>query len=83
MNKQKKGFALFSPEKLRALASRAGKKAQANGNTHKFNAETGKAAGQKGGKAVVRKRLAENPNYFSDIGRRGGIAAAKKREMES
>lgn len=78
MTKQKKGFALFDPDKLKALASKAGKKAQANGRAHKFNSQTAKVAGRKGGQAIAAKM---GSDYFGDIGQRGGLALKKKREM--
>ncbi len=46
----KRGFASFSPEKRRAVASKAGKTAHANGTAHKWTSEEARRVGKIGGK---------------------------------
>lgn len=43
------GFASFTPEQRREIASRGGQAARASGKAHRFTPETGKAAGALGG----------------------------------
>ena len=45
----KRGLALMSPEKRRAIASKGGKASQASGKAYRFNSETAAAAGRIGG----------------------------------
>lgn len=49
-NTSKRGFASMAPDKRREICSKGGKMAQAKSDTiHKFNSETGRLAGLKGG----------------------------------
>lgn len=49
--KQRRGFALLSPERVREISSKGGKAAHAVGTAHQFTSEEARAAGAKGGKA--------------------------------
>lgn len=59
MTKEKikhRGFASMSPEKVREIASKGGKVAQALGTAHKWTSEEAKIAGSKGGTATKKAR---------------------------
>ena len=75
---KKKGFALLSPEQRKAIASKGGSVAQANGNANRFTAEQAQVAGQKGGKSVSQDRA-----HLQKIGRVGAINRHKKRKTYS
>lgn len=59
MSKARRGFALLSPDRLREIASKAGKASQANGNAHHFSKALATTAGRKGGLASGRVRSAK------------------------
>ena len=67
------GFASMERDRLIALAGKAGSTAHANGTAHTFDAEEARLAGKKGGAAVSRDR-----QHMAAIGRRGGLARAKR-----
>ena len=71
---QPRGFAALTPEKMRELASRGGRAAQARGTAHKFSPTEARAAGRLGGEAVAKDRA-----YMSELGRRGAIKSAEVR----
>jgi uncharacterized protein len=71
--KRKRGFAAMDPETRRAIASKGGRAAHAQGRAHEFTSEEARAAGTKGGRGVARDR-----QHMADIGRRGGQARANK-----
>lgn len=71
---ERRGFANMERDKLRKWASYGGMVAQANGLAHRFNAETARQAGRKGGLSIARDR-----SYMADLGRRGGIAKREAR----
>jgi general stress protein YciG len=51
MNKiYKRGFASIDPKRQREIASMGGKAAHASGNAYKWNSETAREAGKKGGR---------------------------------
>ena len=54
--KPKRGFALLSKEAQRAIASKGGKAAHANGTAHRYTSEDARIAGAKGGSAPHRVR---------------------------
>jgi general stress protein YciG len=54
-----RGFALLTPERRKAIASRGGKAAHANGTAHEWDHFEAKAAGRIGGRAGKRKRQAQ------------------------
>jgi hypothetical protein len=53
MEKQRRGFALLTPERRKAVSALGGAKAHATGRAHKFTSEEARDAGRKGGKAGV------------------------------
>lgn len=57
-NKQKRGFALLSKEKVSELASKGGRRAWELGKAHKFNGAEASEAGRKGGLAAAANRKA-------------------------
>lgn len=56
---RKKGFALMSPDRLRAVSRSGGKRAQALGRAHSFSAQEAREAGRKGGLASAAVRAAK------------------------
>lgn len=52
MSPQKRGFANLSPDQLREISSRGGKRAHETGKRHKWTSEEAREAGRKGGAAV-------------------------------
>ncbi len=52
--KQRRGFASMDKEKQRAIAAKGGRTAVANGTAHKWNSQTAKEAGSKGGRRSTR-----------------------------
>jgi general stress protein YciG len=69
----KRGFAAMDSEKRKALASKGGKAAHAQGHAHEFNSEEARNAGSKGGKAIARDR-----DHMATIGRLGGLARRRR-----
>lgn len=67
--KKPRGFATISKERLRIIASEAGKKAHQMGLAHKFQAGSKEAidAGKKGG-----KKISLNRGHMAHIGAIGG-----------
>lgn len=65
--KKKSGFASMSADKQRAIASKGGKAAHAQGRAHEFTKDEARVAGRKGGETVSRDR-----DYMAAIGRMGG-----------
>jgi general stress protein YciG len=47
--KRPKGFAAMTPERRKAIARKGGQQAQATGRAHRWNSESGRAAGIVGG----------------------------------
>jgi len=70
--KQKKGFAVMTPEQKKEIASAGGKAAHAKGKAHKFDSATAKVAGSKGGKSV-----SQNKEHMAAIGQKGGQARSR------
>lgn len=71
----KRGFASMNPEMRREICSKGGKAAHEKGKAHTFTHAEASAAGVKGGIAVREKY---GPEYFQELGRRGGAARHKK-----
>jgi len=69
----RKGFASWDPEKLRAVASKGGLAAHAQGVAHEFTSEEAREAGKIGGKKVASDRA-----HMAELGRKGGKALAEK-----
>lgn len=63
----RRGFGSMDPEKQRAIASKGGKAAHAQGSAHEFTSEEARAAGRKGGMSVSADRA-----HMAAIGRVGG-----------
>lgn len=53
--RQKRGFALLSPERRAEIASLGGRQAHREGKAHKFTSQTAREAGRKGGSRPRRK----------------------------
>lgn len=66
----------MTPEQRKEIASAGGKAAHATGNAHKFNTQTAKTAGKKGGKSV-----SENKEHMAAIGKKGGEARSKNKGL--
>lgn len=75
MEKQKKGFAVMDPARVREIASMGGKKVKASSRSFSKDRELARAAGRKGGKAVKpeNRSFSTNRELASDAGRKGGI----------
>jgi general stress protein YciG len=73
----KRGFAGMDPAEQRAIASKGGKAAHAQGRAHEFTSDEAKAAGRAGGAVVSQNRA-----HMAEIGRRGGQARGAKRRAE-
>ena len=58
IEKQKRGFALLSKDRMREIASKGGKMAHLKGTAHEWTPEAARAAGQKGG-LISRRAAAE------------------------
>ena len=72
--KSKRGFASMTPEKQKAIASKGGQAAHAQGRAHEFTHEEARLAGRKGGEMVSRDR-----EHMARIGRLGGQARGRNR----
>ena len=75
--KKRRGFARMDPDEQRAIASRGGRAAHANGTAYKLAGEKAREAGQKGGFAVSVDR-----EHMREIGRRGGMSAHRARRRK-
>lgn len=62
----------MTPEQKREIASAGGRAAHAKGKAHKFDSETAKSAGSKGGKSV-----SQNKEHMAAIGQKGGQARSR------
>lgn len=80
--KSKRGFASMDPEKRRAIASKGGKAAHAQGSAHEFTPEEARAAGRKGGEAAHARGHAHEftPEEAREAGRKGGMARSAARQ---
>ena len=72
-NTSNRGFAAMDPEMQRAIASKGGQAAHAQGRAHEFNSDEAREAGRKGGEAVSRNR-----EHMAEIGRKGGQARGNR-----
>jgi uncharacterized protein len=75
-----KGFGSLSPELRRAISSKGGKSAHAQGLAHEYTSEEARLAGSKGG-VKTKERL--GPEGMKALGRLGGQAKAAKRRSPS
>ena len=71
--KNRRGFALMSPDRQREIARKGGKAAHEKGTAHEFTADEAREAGRKGGQVVSRHR-----EHMVEIGRSGGRARRRK-----
>lgn len=78
--KSKRGFANMSAERIKEVAAMGGKESQRSGKGHKFDSQTGKAAGSKGGKAAQKSGKAYR--LAGDKARQAAKAAAAKRKAK-
>lgn len=76
--KDKRGFASMDAERQKAIASKGGKAAHAQGKAHQFDSEEAKAAGTKGGLAVSKDK-----EHMAAIGRKGGQARGARKAAEA
>jgi general stress protein YciG len=76
--KDKRGFASMDAAMQRAIASKGGRAAHAQGVAHEFNSAEAREAGRKGGVAVSRNR-----QHMAEIGKKGGEAAHNKRKKDN
>jgi general stress protein YciG len=87
-----RGFASFSGERVKELASKGGKEAHRLGRGHQWTTEQAREAGRKGGAAVAARKghmsaigrkggavSAAMPGRMSELGKKGGAAIAKIR----
>jgi general stress protein YciG len=72
ITKQRKGFALWPKDKLKATARLGGLTAHQLGVGHEFTKEEAIEAGRKGGTQVAQDRA-----HMSEIGKRGGFSRAR------
>lgn len=70
--KSTRGFAGMSKDARRAIASKGGKAAHAQGRAHQFDRDEATHAGRLGGLKVSRDR-----EYMAAIGRKGGQARGR------
>lgn len=78
--KAKRGFANMSEERIKEVAAMGGKQSQKSGKGHRFNSESGKAAGSKGGKAAQKSGKAYR--LSGEKAREAARAAAAKRRAK-
>jgi general stress protein YciG len=78
--KSRRGFASMDPEKRRAIASKGGKAAHAQGSAHEFTPEEARIAGRKGGEAAHARGTAHQftPVEAREAGRKGGQARSMR-----
>jgi general stress protein YciG len=72
--KGKRGFGNMPKDKQKQIASWGGQVAHAQGKAHEFTPEEAREAGKRGGDSLARDRA-----HMAEIGRRGGLARAKKK----
>ena len=72
--KSRRGFASMSSDQQRAIASKGGKAAHAQGLAHEYTQDEARAAGRKGGAKVGADR-----EHMARIGRMGGQARGRNR----
>ena len=74
MANKRRGFGSLDEDRKREIARKGGKTAHERGTAHEFSSEEAALAGQKGGKSVSKDR-----SWMAEIGRRGGLARAKRK----
>ncbi len=68
---KRRGFGSMDPAKHRAIASRGGKSAHAQGKAHQYTSEEARLAGLKGG-----LKVSADKEHMAEIGRKGGQSRA-------
>jgi general stress protein YciG len=79
--KSRRGFASMDPVKRRAIASKGGKAAHAQGSAHEFTPEEARIAGRKGGEAAHARGTAHQ--FTSEEAREAGRKGGQARSMRS
>ncbi len=72
-----RGFGSMTTERKKEIASQGGRAAQESGRCHRWNSKEARAAGKKGGLSMAKK---VDKSYWSELGRRGGLARQEKQE---
>ncbi len=82
--KQKRGFAIMTPERRKEISQQGGASVRREKRTFAKNPKLATEAGRKGGKSVPKEKrhLFKNRAFAAELGRRGGIATRKKRRGE-
>jgi general stress protein YciG len=73
-----RGFASMEVARQRAIASKGGRAAHAQGRAHEFTPDEARSAGRKGGESVSRDRA-----HMAAIGRAGGQARGRNRALRA
>jgi uncharacterized protein len=83
--KARRGFALMSPEKRKAIAARGGANVPKERRTFFQDSGLAAAAGAVGGRMVPRENrtFAKNRALAQAAGRKGGLSKQRKREKET
>ena len=76
-SKQVRGFGAMDPARQRALASKGGKSAHAQGAAHQYTPEEAAKYGKLGGETVSQDR-----DHMAEIGRKGGLARGRRIKAE-
>jgi len=77
MTQTAKNFASMNKDKQRMVAQKGGQVAHQKGVAHEFTSREAKKAGKKGGMATAKTH---GSDFFSKIGRKGGIGKHQKEE---
>ena len=75
--KSRRGFATWSPERQREVASLGGRRAHEKGSAHQYSIEEARANGRIGGAVVSLDR-----EHMAEIGRKGGVISGIARRMK-
>lgn len=67
----------MDPAQQRAIASKGGKAAHAQGHAHEFTPEEARIAGRRGGEVV-----SQDVEHMAEIGRRGGQARGRNQKNQ-
>ena len=70
----KRGFRSMPAAEQREIARKGGIAAHKNGTAHEFTPEEARDAGKKGGETTAQ----HGPNFYAEIGRKGGKARGNK-----
>lgn len=70
-----RGFQTMSPAERSLIASAGGRAAHAQGKAHRYTSDEAKAAGSKGGRAVLERH---GVDHMRNLGRVGGARNAER-----